>query len=478
MSESKAGAAAPQAQDSSASLGSDKSCKMRRQLFHNGLLEGRVFRPNDMNAAADKPRLVCVHGLLSSKDSHTDVLYDVVAKTGHLAFTYDMRGHGGSFGTDLDTNTNAEDLLNVIGEIGKRYPATRQTGVKIIASSYGCHVALEAYHKYLERKDDPLFEPEPYLQVPFLPPILVAPPLTLEMATGERRFLLKTKLRLSGGYLPPANLVTFMVDRYIRRELEGNPRALRLYQWIRTNFKPLKDTVETPTQAVINAIEEAFGKEGVVSVFAPMLSRMLTRSTMKTLREKYSGFMTKKMALYDSQFIEKEKLIHRRNVRRQVAQMFRNIKDMERREKLVNLTVHRLSKFELSKVIGKIGTLRLTSFGMFADRVLAELPLAPKLNRVYSHGGEIDRMIIGLHDKTCCMVDDFGNQNESVRKEYMETARGKVDFPPVGHMSDNKNKAQIELLKNIIINLLLQGEIERMEAAKKADAHAESASSK
>jgi len=476
MSESKTGAAAPQ--DPSTSLSSGKGCKVRRQLFRNGLLEGRVFRPNDMNAAADKPRLVCVHGLFSSKDSHTDMLYDVVARTGHLAFTYDMRGHGGSFGTDLDTDTNAEDLLNVIGEIGKRYPATRETGVKIIASSYGCHVTLEAYHKYLERMNDSMFETEPYLRVPFLPPILVATPLTLEMAAGERRFLLKTKLRLSAGYLPPANLVTFMVDRYIRRKLEGSPRALRLYQWIRTNFKPLRDTVEAPAQAVFSTIEEAFGKDGVSSIFAPMLSRMLTKSTMKTMREKFSGFMVKKMALYDSQFIEKEGRVHSKKVKRQVAQMFRNIKDTDRREKLVNLTVHGFSKFEGSRVIGKIGTLRLTSFGKFADRVLAELPLTPKLNRVYSHGGGIDRMIIGLHDKTCCMVDDFGNQNENVKKEYTETTKGRVDFPPVGHMSDGKDKAQIELLKNMIINLLLQGEIERMETAKKADSDIEKATSK
>jgi len=450
------------------SLSQGHGCKVRRQLFKNGLLEGRVFRPDDMDAAADKPRILCIHGLMSSKDSHTDVLYDIVARTGHLAFTYDMRGHGGSFGTDMDTDDNAEDLLVVMGEIGKRYPATRQTGIRLIASSYGCHVALEAYHRYLERKDDSLFEPEPYLKVPFLPPILIAPPLTLEMAAGERRFLLKTKLRLASGHLPPANLTTFMVDRYLRRKLEGSPRALRLYQWIRTNFKPLKETVEAPTQAIFNAIEDAFGKEGVRSTFAPILSRMLTKSAMKTAREKFAGFMSKKMELYDRQFAEKEAMTHRREVKAKVKQLHRTIKNDKWREHMISVTVRRMSEQARSRVIGKLGTLRLTSFGDFADSVLAERPLPLKLNRVRAHGGEIGRAIVGMYDKTCCMVDDFGTQNEAVGKEYAEAFGDRVEFAPVGHMSDGKDKTQVELLKNLIINILLKEEIEQMGSAKDA----------
>lgn len=456
--------------DSKAAIVKRPSCRVRRQLFHNGLLEGRGFRPAGGDAATDKSRLVCLHGFGSCKDSHADVLHDVVAKTGHLAFSYDMRGHGGSFELDLDTDQNAEDLLNVIGEIGKKYPATRQTGVKVLASSYGCYVALEAYIKYLERKQDPMFEPEPYIAVPFLSPILIAPPQNLELAAGERRFLLRTSMRLSGGYLPPANLVTFMVDKYMKRKLDGSPRALRVYEWIRTNFRPFKGTVEHPAQVVMNMISDEFGREGVKSILAPWMSEMLTKQCMKTLRHKYGDFMKKKMALYDRQFEEKVYKLHEKEAKARVRRMFRTVKDTGWRDIMISMMLRKEMKSESSRIIGKVGTLRISSLEKLANAVLTEEPLSSRILKVKERGGSVEAPIVGLYDKTCCMVDAFGNLDETVKNEYLRIFDGNVEFLPIGHMSDSKDPTQIELIKNVIMNRLLKIELNGMESTEKKDA--------
>lgn len=415
------------------SLGS----KTMRTQFLDGQIEALLHFPINLTAAMLNPLVINVHGLGSSKDSHTKLTRSLVRKSEFIAVSPDMRAHGGSIGVDLDTVKNVDDLLNIIGDLSKRLPFIRETGVLIIANSYGCYVTLQAYVRYLEEqkflREDPEIKQAPhasYLSVPFLPPVIIQPPLDL---VGKYRNQLLKIDKLENGS---------MLSR-VQAEMEA---------WV------CAKTVRFERDKDLEAKAKTYERQARENEI-----RCHNRKLQKGRKEREKEWRAAYRRGLD------ELLAQTRNTYNLYTyQLFHQIflRALEKRRatpKGAEIEPAMPESFESDSVVRILGTLRI-GHPLKTIRDMLQQTLESLVARVRALDGGLGAVIIGSRDKTCEMgewvtykVREKGKMKKRRRwKLNLKTIRryegmfsdlgDNLRFPPIGHnpKNDARQRKRIE----------------------------------
>jgi pimeloyl-ACP methyl ester carboxylesterase len=408
-------------------------------------------------------------GLGSTKDAHKRDLRRISDEESIIIIAIDLDSQGASLGSDLNTERNVSTFLGVIGDFSKRLPFMKKVGVIPVGDSYSGYVITRAGLRYEEEKRYLIEIPEAregaaaYLSVPWHDSILLFTPYSLEIAAAKHRSLLQVKRRLSEGGLYPASFVVSAlgqvlsqylskspvsmkvhsalckIDEYIRKYVNGDSRWSRGYEWAYSKVVSVKDAakriIEYPIQAMIDEIEK---KPISKSMFAPILSHLLTLFCIRNVRVTVDEpAMEKKMAYYAKLVRKEETRRYRNNLRNRIISVIKRTDNEQILQKLRNaferIPTMTPRKFDYDEAKMFIVTLRLRNLETLPNEILGQT-LKPYLLRYEKEfGRRISMLIVGKRDKTCGMVDALGHPIREAEDTYRELAGDRLALVDSDH---------------------------------------------